>query len=268
MAYRLRARLIAVVLASFGLARAAAAAPGATSPVSAAAPAPGATSPVSAAAPAPAPEVDLGEEAPPPAPKDLSYGVAARLRWISVPSWLLNAFTKKNVPLSSWGTGLELFRRKGNFDFVVAFSYQNMSPPDGNWLGSSADAATETNFVHFDNFALYALDASFIWHTFVNQWFGLRYGAGFGVGIVGGHIIRTYAHNGQCTEANAGDPSVCAPGPGDQPFTSGSVPPAVPIINVDLGVDFRIPQVKGLEVRLDGGFYDAFFLGGGVGYTF
>ncbi|HXU64473.1 MAG TPA: hypothetical protein VN962_22395, partial [Polyangia bacterium] len=65
-----------------------------------------------------------------------------------------------------------------------------------------------------------------------------------------------------------GDTSVCKPTANETAFQSGSVPPAVPILNVDLGVDFRIPRVKGLEFRLDGGFYDTFFLGGGVGYAF
>ncbi|HVY37081.1 MAG TPA: hypothetical protein VHM31_04080 [Polyangia bacterium] len=253
MASRLRARLIAAVLVfEFAAPAAVAAAPPAAPPAAADADN----------------QPDLVDEPAPAAPKDLWYGAAARLRWVSVPKWLLNAFTKENVPLSSWATGLELFRRKGNFEFAVAFSYQNMSPPDGNWLGSSANPLTETNFVHFDNFAMYGIDASLLWHTYINDWFGLRYGAGFGIGILGGHITRTYARNGQCTAENAANTSVCAPGPNDQPFTSGSVPPAVPILNVDLGVNFRIPRAKGLEVRLDGGFYDAFFLGGAIAYAY
>lgn len=253
MASRFRARLIAGVLV-FGFG----------APLASAA-----TAPVAATAPEDADaQPEVVDQPAPAAPKDLWYGAAARLRWVSVPKWLLNGFTKENVPLSSWATGLELFRRKGNFEFAIAFSYQNMSPPDGNWLGSSANPLTEVNFVHFDNFVMYGFDASLLWHTYINEWFGLRYGAGFGIGILGGHIIRTYAGNGQCTAANAADTSVCKPGSGDQPFTSGSVPPAVPILNVDVGVNFRIPRAKGLEVRLDGGFYDAFFLGGAIAYAY
>jgi hypothetical protein len=250
MAYRLCALLIAVAL--FQVAGPAHAAPAVPPPT---------------ASPPPAP--DLGEEQPVAAPKNVAYGVAARLRWVSVPSWLLNAFTKNNVPLSSWGTGAELFRRDGNFDFAVGFTYQNMSPPDGNWLGSSADPTKDVNFVHFDHFALWGFDASFRWHTFFNQWLGLHYGAGFGLGVLSGHIIRAYASG--CTAANVSDTSTCKPDPNNtmnQPFVSGSVPSAVPILNVNLGVDFRIPRTKGLEFRLEGGFYDAFFLGGVVGYAF
>ena len=73
------------------------------------------------AAPQPptAPPVDLGEELAPVRPADLAYGVSAQLRWVSIPSWLLNVFTKQNVPLSSWGTGISAFRRKGNFYIVI-----------------------------------------------------------------------------------------------------------------------------------------------------
>jgi hypothetical protein len=225
------------------------------------------------------PAAELAEEGAPVRPPDLSYGVAARLRWVSVPGWLLNAFTKKNVPLSSWGTGIEFFRRKGNFDFILAFSYQDMSPSDGNWLGSGHNAMTDTNFVQFQNLALYGLDASFVWHTHFNRWAGLHYGAGFGLGIVGGHILRTVDTSG-CTDANAGDVSQCHPVmctatsctdaqlQGSGRIVSSDVPSVLPIINVVLGFDFQIPKVPGLEVKLDGGFYDAFYLGGGVGYSY
>ena len=162
-----------------------------------------------------------------------------------------------------------MFRRKGDLDIVLSFSYQNMSPSDGNWLGSGNDPATQTNLVHFDSFALYGLDASFIWHTRFTDWFGIHYGAGFGIGIVGGHIDRTVIHNTACTAATAGDTSICKPNPAtDHQFVSGDVPPVVPIINAQLGVDFRVPKLRGWEARLEGGFYDAFYLGGAVGYTF
>ena len=188
MASRLRARLIAGVLVFLGTAQVASAAAPPVAP---------AVQPDAEAQP------ELVDQPAPGAPKDLWYGAAARLRWVSIPKWLLNGFTKENVPLSSWATGLELFRRKGNFEFAIAFSYQNMSPPDGNWLGSSANPATETNFVHFDNFVMYGFDASLLWHTYFNDWFGLRYGAGFGIGILGGHIVRTYLKNGQLTTEDA-----------------------------------------------------------------
>lgn len=220
---------------------------------------------------------------------NVSYGLAWRLRWVSVPKWMLNLFTKKNVPLSSYATAIEFFRRKGEFDFIMSLGYQNMSPPDGNWLGRGHDASIDTDFVQFKGLGFWSIDASFVWHSFFTDWFGMHYGAGLGLGIMRGQMLRT--SNGGCTEGNAGNvadchPTVCtstsctdaqlAPTQGtgvDDPtdshrFVDPNVPPALPIVNVVVGVDFRLPRVRGWEAKLEGGFYNAFFMGGGVGYTF
>jgi hypothetical protein len=264
MVHRPRACLI-VLGVLVALARPAAAAKAATADDEATG-APGAAS----QKPAPNP-VDLGEEITPVRPADLSYGVYAQLRWVSVPSWLLNIFTKQNVPLSSWGTGLSVFRRKGNFDIALSFNYQNMSPPAGNWLGSSADPTTDVSYLQFQSFAMYGFDFSFLWHNYFTDWFGIHYGAGVGIGILGGNIQRTKALDQNCTAQNAGDPNQCTHNSSASQMSVGplpNVPPAVPIFSVQLGVDFRLPKLRGWEARLDGGFYDAFYLGGGIGYTF
>jgi hypothetical protein len=219
----------------------------------------------------------------------VAYGAALRARWVSVPSWFLDLFTKKNVPLSSYGVGAEFFRRKGDMDIVLGLTYQRMSPPDGNWLGKGKSAAIDTDLVMFRNFALLGVDASFIWRTEFNQYVGMRYGAGLGLALLTGKLLRASASN--CTDSNLGDMTACKPsycrgtscteadhkasegvrddGPGfAHRYEEPSVPGAVPIIDVLVGVDFHIPDVKGLELRVEGGFYDAFFLGLASAYIF
>jgi hypothetical protein len=226
---------------------------------------------------------------------NVSYGVGARLRWVSVPKWMLNLFTARNVPLSSYAVAGELIRRKGEFDFILSFGYQSMSPGDGNWLGRSHDPSTDTDYVQFKGLGFWGADASFVWHTYFNDWFGMHYGAGLGLAIITGRMLRTSDGSPECA-TNAGDFTKCYPvglpgGPcppsgcsdaalaattgtgADGPqsphrFQDGNVPPALPIVNVLVGVDFRVPRVRGWEAKIEGGFYDAFFLGGGVGYTF
>jgi hypothetical protein len=45
--------------------------------------------------------------------------------------------------------------------------------------------------------------------------------------------------------------------------------PLFPVVNVFAGMDFRLPDyAKGWEAKIEGGFFDAFFLGVGIGYTF
>jgi hypothetical protein len=250
-------------------------------------PAPGEAGPVVSAG-------ELAEEAPAQRAADVSYGVAARGRWVTVPEWMLNLFTEENVPLSAWGTGFEFFRRKANFDLVLSFSYQNMAPPPGNWLGKGNPPNIDTDYVVLDGLALWSTDISFIWHTNFNDWFGMHYGAGIGIAYVAGDVLRI-SNGPQCTAANAGDIHQCYPSnipmpdPSadrltlqpqatitDVPDTQGNPrqfrdtnkPPVLPIVNLLVGVNFRLPQVRGWEARIEGGFYNAFFLGGAIGYTF
>jgi hypothetical protein len=263
------------------------------------APVPAAPPPAEPAAPPPAEPAALdGEtltavnETSTRAP-DVSYGLALRGRWVSVPKWMLDLFTKRNMPLSSSSWALEFMRRRGGFDISVAVGYMGLSPNDGNWLGRNNDPAVETDFVQFRNFGMWTADISFVKHSYLNDWFGLHYGAGIGAGLVTGKMLRT-SNWGNCTEANSGDLMQCHPvgvtcGPTgcnedqlnntmlntnmDRPetprrFAEPSVPGVLPIVHVLAGIDFRLPHVRGWEAKVEAGFYDAFFLGGGVGYTF
>jgi hypothetical protein len=228
--------------------------------------------------------------APPRNPNDPVYGAGARLRWISVPSWLLGLFTKANHALSSYGFAAEGYRRKGDYDIMFSLSYQRMGPPDGNWLGRGHEASIDTDFIQFRNFGLVGFDAAFIRRIDLSEYVTYRYGAGLGIAIVTGQMLRTSA--GNCRDNNLYDTTQCKPvicrgqtcteaelamssrtGTNDtvqspHRFVDGDVPGAVPILNVVTGFDFHFPQVKGLELRLEGGFYDAFFLGMAAGYLF
>ncbi len=220
----------------------------------------------------------------------VSYGAAMRLRWIMVPKWFLKLFTQANQPLSSVGVGAEFFRRKGDLDIVFGFGWQGMSPGDGNWLGKGKDPGIDTDFIQFRNLGLVGGDISFIWHQKFNEYFGMHYGAGFGLAVVTGQMLRISAAG--CTKDNI-DSKECRPqpcknvgsdcteeilrktegmvdsGPAEaHRFRESGVPGALPIINLVLGFDLHIPELKGLEAKLQGGFYNAFFLGFGLGYTF
>lgn len=223
------------------------------------------------------------------------YGGAFRARWITLPSWFLGMFTKANRALSSYGVGLEGFRRKRDADdpnrfteIMLAIGYQNMSPPDGNWLGKGKDPTLDTDWVQFKNFGFWTIDFSYIGRQFFNEVVGIHYGAGLGLAIVQGDVLRTSSQGckagnlstpqcrpnvclnpkGGCTDAEL-KPTEGAKDQWNDPhrFREGSIPAVIPLINLVTGVDFRIPTVPGLEFRLEGGFYNALFLGGGVAYV-
>jgi hypothetical protein len=226
-----------------------------------------------------APAIAETRASAPPAAGEV-FGVGLRTRYVSVPGWLLGLFTKHNMPLSTFAHyGVEGYRRRGNFQIALALSYQNMSPPDGNWLGGgNHQPANDTRFLRFRGLSLYSVDVAFTWQAMVSSWFGLHAGAGLGVGLVAGKVYVDVSTN--CTASNLGDTSVCHPAPVTcangvctpesalNQSSSSDVLPLVPIVNVLAGVDFRLPDVKGWEAKLEVGFFDAFFAGLGIGYTF
>jgi hypothetical protein len=241
------------------------------------------------------------QEAPPPgaaatteqASADMvRYGVGLRMpRWVSVPSWFLGLFTEENVGLSTFGSfGVEFLRRRGDFDIVFGLGYQNMSPEDGNWLGKGKDASVDTDFVQFRDFAMIGVDVAFVQRRMFTRYFGIHYGAGLGLALVRGEILRI-SNSEQCTKANAGNETLCRPlpcppsgcneamlkateggvdGGPTMPsrFKDSNVPGAIPILNMALGLDLRLPELPGFEAKLEGGFYNAFFVGLGFAYIF
>ena len=225
------------------------------------------------------------------------YGLSARWRWVTVPGWFLGLFTQKNVPLSTLNCfALEGFWRKHDredrnrtWEILVSVGYQNMSPPDGMWLGRGKDASIDTDLVQVKGLGLVTMDASYVLRQYFNPYFGIHYGAGLGLGVVRGKVLRTSAQcdpvtgkcqvivanvcggaNPPCTDAQLkqteGTPDLGPTGP--HRFQETAVPSAIPIINLLFGLDFPIPDAKGLEFRVEGGFYDAFFIGLSGGYVF
>ncbi|HEX2661126.1 MAG TPA: hypothetical protein VHU40_22755 [Polyangia bacterium] len=219
------------------------------------------------------------------------YGLALRARWISVPSWMLGIFLDQSKSLSSYTTGIEGFRRSGDFDFVLGVSWQALSPPDGNWLGKNKNPALDTDYLQFKSFGAISVDAAFILRTEMNPYFSFRYGGGIGIGITTGKMLQTSAGTPGCA-SSPGDPTKCYPvltppcaagpcteselknseGNTDTPqmgsrFKSTDIPAVYPIINLVTGLDCKIPNVDGLEIKVDVGFFfPYFFAGGGVSY--
>jgi hypothetical protein len=234
-------------------------------------------------------------------PKDAPmYGAAVRWRWLTVPGWFLDLFTQKNVPLYTFSCfALEGFRRKVDKDdpnrtweLAVGLGYQNMSPPDGYWLGKNKDPAQDADMVQTPGLSLITMDVAFVSRQYFGPYFGIHYGAGLGLGIVRGKVLRTSAQydpvTGQYSVRNEAGQVMCDAnancnetllnqsegvpdtGPyGAHRFEETSVPGALPIINLLVGIDGRIPIPKyhqAVEIRLEGGFFDAFFIGMVVGY--
>jgi hypothetical protein len=223
------------------------------------------------------------------APASARYGLGLRTRVTSIPKWLLGAFLDQSVPLTSYTVGLEGFRRTGNFDFVAGLAWQALSPSDGNWLGKGNLPSTDTDYVQFKGLGAISFDVGFVLHTALTRVVGVHYGGGVGIGFLTGKVLRTSDGSAGCgtNPGSAVDchPVVCATGPctesqlaaTESPFGSDTattpsrfkqtLPTVYPIVNLLTGLDFRVPSVPRLDLKVDlGFFFPYFFLGAGVAY--
>ena len=194
------------------------------------------------------------------------YGVGLRLRGVFEPKFMIELFLEEAASgVFSPGFGLELNRRRGNFELVLGFEYENVSPDDGFYLEKGDDPLTPgeaPDYVEFDGLGWFTVDLAFMFHSPINDKVAFRYGAGFGLGIVTGEALQT---DSICTGRDIQND--CTPDPnGGQVNDPADLPPVFPVVDLVAGVQFR-PTPK-MTVNLEGGLRTLFFFGLSSTYYF
>lgn len=199
---------------------------------------------------------------------EVRWGVGLRLRYVVIPRFLLEQFWQE-VKSSSTnpGFGVDVVRRRGDFELSFGFEYESLSGEDGFWLEKGDDAVSPgqtPDFVEFNDFAWLTLDASFIFHKQLTDMLALRYGGGFGLGLVLGDVRQTDA---VCSARNINDPGVCMIDPNAQQVNDpADTPPVFPVVNLTLGAQFR--PVDQILINFEVGLRTAFYAGTGIQYLF
>lgn len=188
------------------------------------------------------------------------YGVGLRLRGVFEPAFMMNLFVEEQTSGGMFhpGFGLELNRRKGNFELVLGFEYENLSPDDGYWLEKGDDGVTPgqfPDFIDFDGLSWFTTDLTFMFHTPMSESVAFRYGAGFGLGIVFGDALQT---DQVCSGPDFETQCMDAPG-GEQVDDPADIPPVFPVVNLILGTQFR-PSRK-VSINIETGIRTVFFFG-------
>lgn len=221
-----------------------------------------------------------GDERPYPRfGRTTEHSVGFRLWVYNIPAWEVGLFVNIDPGWAgpvSVATGPEYVYRKGNLDIVLGLQYTGMQTDAGYMRGrNEADRAVER--VESRLWGLYA-NALFLWGTRFNDWFELQYGAGVGLGYVGGDLYRTQVESNR-TECRAPGTSAFCDNANNhyaqfdrngnvtsrytEPslFNNGSVPPILPWISLPhVALHFRPHRY--VDVRLDGGWSIIGFYGG------
>jgi hypothetical protein len=197
-------------------------------------------------------------------PNRARLGVGIRLRNIRMPESLLELFIE-DVPGggSHFGIGLELMRRKGNFELAIGLEYDPLSATEGVWIDKGDEIPTDDpDYVEFDGFGWVSADISFIWQQVLHKTVALRYGAGLGLGVILGDVLRT---DFTCT---SGETSSCQRDPNavNDRTPEEAIPPVFPIVNLLFGVQVR--PTDSIAINFEVGLHTLPYLGTTVGYYF
>jgi hypothetical protein len=191
------------------------------------------------------------------------FGAGIRIRSVHIPRFLLELFVEKAATsVSGVGIGLELYRRKGDFELQVGFEYEGLSGSDGIWIDKGETLTSDDpDFVEFDSFGWFTLEVSFVNHTKLSKYVALRYGGGAGLGILKGKVRRTDYH---CT---AEDEQTCSQAPGAENVQNPyDLPPVFPVINGIIGMQIR--PIENVVINVEGGIRTILYFGATVGYYF
>ncbi|MBI2894061.1 MAG: hypothetical protein HYY06_10960 [Deltaproteobacteria bacterium] len=233
------------------------------------------------APPAPDQADELGTTAPdaavapdPNSPREEAnkpyYFVGARFRLLWIPSFMVGLF----ADVEDWSgainpaAGLEFTYRKNSFDVIGALWWAGASADPGFMKGQSDP---DTSFEEIkSSLNLWILSADFVWSYDFNEVVSFTYGAGIGIGLVTGSLMRNeaYRKGGEWTPCpyagfDGGGPDFCEAEGGQYDVNEadgGDVPPVVPWISLPhLGL--RIKPHRNFMMRIDMGFGIGFFLG-------
>jgi len=196
-------------------------------------------------------------------PEKTHIGLGLRVRNVRVPKPLIELFVERAAAGSSnVGIGLELSRRKGQFEVQFGLEYEKIFIPDGIWIDKGDQIPQdEVDFVEFENFGWITAELSFLYHTPIVKQLSVRYGGGAGIGILRGEIIRT---DYVCTSSSVEscDPKI-NPENDKRPY---DIPPVMLVVNAIIGLQIR--PTDEIFINIEGGLRTVPFFGATAGYYF
>src|SRR6266545_3243871 len=193
----------------------------------------------------------------------VEYGVGLRFRTVFVPKPVLELFVDKaSGGVFKPGIGLELTRRKGNFELVLGLEWENVSPKNGFWLdkGDDPSVPAETpDFIEFNSLAWVTADLAFLFSAAMTEQLAFRYGAGLGIGVVTGEILQT---DSLCEPGtNAGNiQQNCMENPNAAQINEpADLPPVFPVVDLVIGLQWK--PIDKLTLNLETGIRTLAFFG-------
>jgi hypothetical protein len=194
-------------------------------------------------------------------------GAGLRIRQMFVPRELIELFVERaNGGSSTTGLGLEIARRKGDFEVQFGLEWDNIYIEPGYWIDKGeAIPADEPDFVEFSKdgylgwgtFGWLTAEVTFLNHSQLAKQFALRYGGGAGIAIIKGDVYKT---DSACTST---DISSCNQYGQREAY---NIPPVMLVVNAIIGVQIR--PTDNIFINVEGGLRTFPFFGATGGAYF
>ena len=191
--------------------------------------------------------------AEPSEPKDkTAWGMGAKVRRAQISPWVQKLFLDSTPGTATMdGAGLDFTRRNGSSEVVFGFGYDRLDAREGYYLEKGGDPLVpgKVDHVTFEKPRWYTAELTVISHARIHKLLEFRYGAGIGVGLVRGKVLKTDA---LCTGSNLQQDCMINPA-GLEVDKPASIPPVLPVINVLVGLQFR--PFDFLHLHIDAGLH-------------
>ncbi len=197
-----------------------------------------------------------------PAAPAVEWGVGVRVRNVRIPNGLVELFVDRaSGSGSDLGLGFDLVRRKSDLELQIGFEYEKLSMDKGIWIEKSKPIPeNEADFVEFDGFGWFSIEATALLHTPLTSMVALRYGGGLGLGVLFGEV--THVDRG-CTSS---DPESCTIETTGGQKIAYDLPPVMPVVNAIVGVQLR--PIEKMTINIEGGIRTLPFFGVSGTYFF